>query len=651
MKPADTATSAPDAKVAADSQFTMLLQAMPVAAFTCDAHGTITSYNAAMRELWNRPPDPESPSDRWFGPLQLRSIGPETAVPREESWLRTVIRTGDRSREEYIVIRQDGARLTISAEAYPLRDDEGQVQGAVAVLNDVTGRRHAEITEARLGAIIASSDDAIISKTLDGTILSWNAGAERLFGYRPEEAIGRSVTIIIPHERHDEEREILAKLIRGERVDHYETIRCTKSGELIDVSLTSSPVRDASGRIVGASKIARDITARKRHEEQRLLMAEELRRADQAKNDFLATLAHELRNPLAPIRNLVYVLERSAAPLKELPGALGIMNRQLTQMARLIDDLMDISRISKNKFQLHRERMDLRMAVETAIESSQPLLAERAHRFSAALPEQPLLVDGDLTRLTQAIGNVLNNAARYTGRGGTIALAVQQVGANAVVTVADNGAGIAEPMLDRIFEMFVQGDSSADRGNGGLGLGLHLARRLMEMQGGTLSATSDGIGRGSVFSFSIPVAIESGPTDRAGDIGGTTGVPDRRILVVDDNRDAADSLSLCLELLGYTVCSRYDGAAALAEGANFRPHIVVLDIGLPGMDGYEVARRIRAEPWGDGILLCALTGWGHDDVRRETKRAGFDAHFVKPVDVSALARAIEANAPRWHERR
>jgi PAS domain S-box-containing protein len=649
MNPADTAASDQVANAAVDSQFTMLLEAMPAAAFTCDADGVITSYNAAMRELWSRLPDPENPADRWIGPLEFRSIGPETPVAADDSCVVTAIRTGERCREEYIVVRPNGARLTIGAEAHPIQDTNGRVHGAVVVLNDVTGRRQAEITEARLGAIIASSDDAIISKTLDGTILSWNAGAERLFGYQPEEAIGKSVTIIIPRDRHDEEREILAKLVRGERVDHYETIRCNKSGELINVSLTSSPVRDASGRIVGASKIARDITARARHEEQRRVMEEELRRADQAKNDFLATLAHELRNPLAPIRNLVYVLERSAAPLKELPGALGIMNRQLTQMARLIDDLMDISRISKNKFQLHRERMDLRLAVETAIESSQPLLSERGHQFSVTLPEHPVLVDGDLTRLTQAIGNVLNNAARYTGRGGKVTLALQPVGGNAVVTVTDNGAGIADAMLDRIFEMFVQGDTSTDRGNGGLGLGLHLARRLMEMQGGTLRAASAGIGKGSVFSFSIPIASESVPTTRTGDSGGTAIDPNLRLMVVDDNRDAADSLSLCLELLGYNVRSHYDGASALADGASFRPHIVVLDIGLPGMDGYDVARRIRAEPWGNGILLCALTGWGHDDVRRETKRAGFDAHFVKPVDVSALARAIEANAPRWHE--
>jgi PAS domain S-box-containing protein len=510
----------------------------------------------------------------------------------------------------------------------------------------LTERRRAEITEARLGAIIASSDDAIISKTLEGKILSWNAGAERLFGYLPEEAIGQPVTMIIPVERHDEEREILSKLVRGERVDHYETVRCTKNGELIDVSLTSSPVRDASGRIVGASKIARDITSRKRLEEHRRLIDDELRRADQAKNDFLATLAHELRNPLAPIRNLVYVLERSQAPLKELPGALKIMDRQLTHMAKLIDDLMDISRISKNKFHLHLERLDLRLAIEMAIESSQPLMMERGHRFTATLPGVPVMVNGDLTRLTQAIGNVLNNAARYTGRGGTIALALHEVSGRAVLTITDDGTGILPEMLDRIFDMFVQGDASIDRGNGGLGLGLHLARRLTEMQGGTLTAASEGVGRGSAFSFSLPSAVGDTLSERAGEAGIPAVEAHRRVLVVDDNRDAADSLCICLELLGYTARALYDGSVALKDGASFRPDVILLDIGLPLMDGYEVARRIRSQPWGESVLLCALTGWGHDDVRRKTKHAGFDAHFVKPIDVTVLAQAIEANAPR-----
>jgi PAS domain S-box-containing protein len=501
-------------------------------------------------------------------------------------------------------------------------------------------RREADITQDRLAAIIASSDDAIISKTLGGIIESWNDAAERLFGYTAAEAIGQSILIIIPPDRRDEEREILAKLVRGERIDHYETVRITKFGELRNISLTSSPVRDAAGTIVGASKIARDITARVRSDAHLRLLHEELRQADQAKNDFLATLAHELRNPLAPIRSLLSMLGRSTAPDRDLPAALLVINRQLTQMTRLIDDLMDIARISKNKFELRLEATSLAAIVETASEAVRPSMIDKAQEYVVNLPIEPVRFNGDAARLTQALGNVLGNASKYTPRGGRITLSAARKDGDLVITVADNGIGIPADMLDQIFEMFVQGAYSRRKDEGGLGLGLHLASRLIEMHGGTLTALSEGAGKGSTFRVAIPV-VAAALARSAPVPGSSVSRTSRRVLVVDDNRDAADSLGAYLRVLGYASAAVYDGTAALEQGAHFAPDVVLLDIGLPGMDGYETARRIRQESWGQAVRLCALTGWGQEDARRHSKDAGFDAHFVKPVDAAALMAAVE----------
>ena len=634
----------PDQNSAAQlGHYDALLSALPAAVFVCDVDGLITYYNNAVVRIWGRSPQLCDPDNRWTGAAGLHMIEDGRPLDPADSCVANVLRTGKPCAEEVVIERPDGDRITVFAEANPLRDDAGKLTGAICLLTDTTERKVAALTQARLGAIVASSDDAIIGKTLDGTIVSWNEAAVRLFGWTPEEAVGKPITIIIPSERENEEREILAKLTRGERVEHYETVRITKSGELLNVSLTSSPIRDAHGKVVGASKIARDITPRIRNEEHLRILHDELRKADQAKNDFLATLAHELRNPLAPIRSLVYVLEHSDAPMQELPNALTVIDRQLSQMTRLIDDLMDVSRISKGKFALRKETIDLRQAIEAAVETSAPLMATYHHRFTAEMPAEPITLVADATRLTQAIGNLLNNAAKYTNTGGEIALKAWSEGDTAVVTVTDNGVGIPEPMIEHIFDMFVQVDGNTTRGLGGLGVGLHLASRLAEMHGGTLTATSDGPGKGSTFRLALPMHAKTIETkDDSPQLAPTSGAAAlRRVLVVDDNQDAADSLVAYLGLLGHTAAAVYDGGSLLREGPAFKPDVVLLDIGLPDMDGYETARRLRSEAWGQTVRLCALTGWGQEEARRRSKAAGFDLHFVKPVDAIALMTALE----------
>jgi len=621
-----------------DSQLRQMLEALPVAAYACDTEGLITSFNRQAVELWGRAPRLNHPADRWCGSFKLYSATDGTPIRHDQCWMAIAIGTGvPQNAQEIVIERPNGERVTALAHANPIRDAEGQLIGAVNVLVDISERKRAEETQAKLGAIVESSDDAIIGKTLDGRIVSWNAGAERMFGYRADEAVGQSITLIIPPERLDEEAGILAKLCAGERIAHYETVRITKDGRRLDISLTSSPIRNAAGRVIGASKVARDITGKKRDEAEHARLLDELQEADRAKNDFLATLAHELRNPLAPIRNTVEMLQLSDPPAIPLRSALGIMDRQLTHMTRLIDDLLDVSRITQNKLELRRERVELADVLHAAVESSRPLLTERGHDFGVDLPPEPIVLDADATRLAQVVSNLLNNASKYTERGGRIRLTGRRNGRDALVTVRDSGIGIPAEAQGRIFEMFTQVDRSLERSEGGLGIGLHLAQRLVAMHGGTLSVRSDGAGRGSEFSIRIPLPAAAATERRPlRDAGHPLPASSLTILVVDDNRDAADSLGLLLGMPGNQVHVAYDGLRAIEMAEEVRPDVILLDIGLPRLNGYETAEHIREQPWGKRMVLIALTGWGQEEARQRSRQSGFDAHLVKPVDPAAL---------------
>jgi PAS domain S-box-containing protein len=365
----------------------------------------------------------------------------------------------------------------------------------------------AEHTRALLAAIVESSDDAIISKSLDGTITSWNSGATRLFGYGADEAIGRPITTIIPPELHHEERSILERLARGERIDHFETVRVTKDGRHIDVSLTISPVRDHAGRVVGASKVARDVSERRR-------MEEKLRETDRRKDEFIAMLGHELRNPLAPIRNVAAVLRRMTAGNSAAQELCLMLERQVQQMTRLLDDLLDVNRITRGKIRFERELVDLAVVARRALEASAPLIERRHHRLQVDLPAAPLSVHGDCARLVQLLTNLLNNAAKYTPEGGHIDVSVKRTGAWYELRVKDNGVGIVPDMLPKVFDLFFQAGRSAADVQEGLGLGLTLVRVIAEHHGGTVEAVSAGSGRGSEFIVRLPDAEASRPADR-----------------------------------------------------------------------------------------------------------------------------------------
>ena len=483
-------------------------------------------------------------------------------------------------------------------------------------------------SQALLAAIVASSDDAIISKDLNGFIMSWNAGAERLFGYAAEEAIGKPIMILIPPERHDEELDILSRIARNERIEHLETIRVRKDGTRLNISLTISPITDASGKVFGASKIARDITERK-------LAEEALREADRRKDEFLATLAHELRNPLAPIRNSLHILEMAGQSEPGIEYVREMMERQVNHMVRLVDDLMEVSRITRGKIELRRERIDVMDVIRTAIDTSRPIIDRGGHDLTLAIPSEPLTLEADPVRLAQVFSNLLNNAAKYTETPSEIRLTVRRQGKEAVISIRDYGIGIAREMLPRVFEMFAQIDSSRPGSMSGLGIGLTLVQNLVQMHQGTITASSEGLGKGSEFIVHLPLA--EGPATAAEEPVAETAAPvSMRVLVVDDNQDAADSLGMVLKFLGTDVRVCHDGPSALEMLGTFRPDLVLLDLGMPGMDGYEVARRIRQNPEYRDLTLIALTGWGQEDDRRRSRSAGFDHHLIKPAGVDAL---------------
>ncbi|HEX7235615.1 MAG TPA: PAS domain S-box protein [Gammaproteobacteria bacterium] len=676
---------------------------------------------------------------------------------------------GEPSEFEAEVDYRHGGKRWIHARYTPHRGAGGDVVGVVCLVTDITARRETGHARARLAAIVDSSEDAIVSKTLDGIITSWNAGAVRLFGYAAEEAVGRPITMLIPDDRRYEEQRILDRIRHGQSVAPYETVRLRKDGSLFDVSLSVSPIIDETGRIVGASKIARDITARKRSEQDlrrsrealnglidrapfgiyivdsdlkiaqmnarsqsgafynvrpiigrnveevmrliwpeptateivsafretletgetyrsrnfsspradtdnvesyewelhritlpdgrpgvvsyyfettRLRKAEQaLREADRRKDEFLATLAHELRNPLAPIRNGLQILRLAGKDAAATAEVQEMLERQVGHLVRLVDDLMEVARVTRGRIELRREPVDLGATLRSAVETSRPLIESARHQLSIELPDEPVTLIADPVRLAQIVANLLNNAAKYTEDGGRISLSAHRENNHAVISVRDSGVGIPVEVLPRVFDLFAQADRTYHRAQGGLGIGLTLVRTLVELHGGTVVAKSDGVGRGSEFIVRLPLGVEMG-TARDGardDVDRVFAL--HRFLVVDDSRDAAQSLAMLLESLGADVHTATDGPAALDELETYRPSVMLLDIGMPGMDGLEVARRVRQRPDRRELTVIALSGWGQDEDRRRSREAGVDFHMVKPVDLEELGRLLGSLAP------
>jgi len=564
-----------------------------------------------------------------------------------------------------VLIAKDGTERPIDDSAAPIRDEAGNILGVVMVFHDITDRRTAERVQARLAEIVNSSEDAIVAKDLNGTITAWNRGAERLFGYTAEEAIGKSITIVIPPDRLDEETQVLERIGRGDRIDNFETVRRRRDGSTVEISLTVSPIRNRHGEVIGASKIARDITDRRRFEaeieahlmnEQALRMEAEA--ANRSKDLFLATLSHELRTPLNAIVGWVNILRADGRNEKDLHEGLEVIDRNAKAQVRLIEDVLDVSRIVSGTLRLNVTRCELAAVIESAVDAVLP--AADAKRIRIEIRVDPLASPGtcDQARLQQVVWNLLSNAIKFTPEGGSVTVELAREGSMARLSVSDTGQGISPTFLPHVFDRFRQADSTTRRRFGGLGLGLSIVKQLVEMHGGTVRAQSAGEGHGATFIVLLPVAaLQGAPSDEAGVAsnaaylrgddagelnGGATSVSleGLRIVVVDDEPDARRVLSKLLTDAGALVTVAASAKDARQAIEKVRPHLLISDIAMPDEDGYDLIGQVHAAGHTAQTLpAIALTAFAHKADARKAQLAGYQVHLSKPVDPRDLLAA------------
>jgi PAS domain S-box-containing protein len=624
-----------------------LISELPIGLSVCESPGgLIRLYNRRAVELWGH--EPTIGEDRYSGAVRLfRTDG--TYLPHAETPMAEVVLFGGERNEDMVIERPDGSRIVVRANITALRDPKGRLVGTITAFDDISDRKRIEDDAARLAAIVVGADEPVISTTLDGQIMSWNHAAEAMFGHTEAEVREKSITIIVPPERLAEEEMILRRIRRGEAISHFETERVARDGQRILLMLTMSPITDRYGRIIGASTMARDIREQKRlqREREELLYRERVARAQaemasRTKDEFLAMLAHELRNPVGVIVNALAVLEGSrsdaAEQTPEAARARTLIRHQTQHLARLLDDLLDVARITAGRIELERKPVDLRAIVQTACEAERHHIEGKRLRVTRSLGEGTIRVNGDPLRLQQVIGNLLSNAWKYTPANGSISIALAREAQHAVVRVGDSGAGIPPERLDDIFDLFTQVNPSLARTEGGLGIGLTLVKRLVDLHGGEVHAYSEGLGKGSEFVVRLPLAREAVQSDAEASSG--PALSPRRIVVIEDNTDAREMLAIALRLAGHDVAEAATGGDGIEMVQRHRPDIVLVDIGLPDIDGYEVARQLRQTHDG-GVRLIAVTGYGQARDRALSQAAGFDAHLLKPLDPSTLEAAIQ----------
>jgi PAS domain S-box-containing protein len=606
-------------------------------------------------------------------PRTNQGLTPEYVRMRDEL-SRKVFETGEEERLEFPMQTPAGPRF-MEIRFVPEFAPDGSVESLMTLVRDVTDRTRAEerlrlLWEAAAVLLTANDPDGMLRELF--ARIGPHLGVDVYFNHVVDET-GDVLLLASWEGLADDEARAIARRQLGEAVVGTVALRrqpvvATAIQQSDDPQLRwlkSFGIRACvSHPLVAETRLLGTLSFASRHRDrfeaddvafletichyvtvayERLRLLNELKDVDRRKDEFLAMLAHELRNPLAPLRNAAEMLRVKAPVEPEVRWGRDVIERQVDALTRLIDDLMDISRITRNRLELRRQRVGLAEVVNGAVEASRPLIDEHRHVLTVSLPSRPVYLDADLVRLVQVFLNVLNNAAKYTEPGGRIRLTGVLQGDEVVVRVADTGVGIPAEKLPSVFELFFQADRSLERSQGGLGVGLSLVRRLVELHGGRVQAHSEGIGKGSEFTIRLPVLAETPPAMQrrapaAGDAARPTGV--RRILVVDDNRDAADSLTLLLRFDGHEVETAYDGAEAVEVAERLQPDVILLDIGMPQLNGYDACRRIRAERWGETMVLIALTGWGQAEDKRRTEEAGFDAHVVKPVDPGELLKLL-----------
>jgi PAS domain S-box-containing protein len=502
-------------------------------------------------------------------------------------------------------------------------------------------QREAEFQREHLRATLTCIADGVIVTDVQGQVTLMNSAAEQMTGWNVVDAKGKPWWEILAMRREDQYDRVESPIARALDVGHivHETaplVLTSRTGHPTPIAYSAAPVRDSHGQTTGVVLIFRDESQRRRTE-----IA--LRNADRRKDEFLATLAHELRNPLAPISMGLELLNMSDDDPEAAEDIRLMMQRQTRHMVRLIDDLLDVSRITRGKLELRRSYVEMEEIIRNAVDATRPLFDDAQHRLDVRLPAKRLLLYADANRLTQVFTNLLNNAAKYTPREGQIELKAEFNGSDVFVTVSDTGIGIPADKLDSVFEMFTQINSSSESGHAGLGIGLTLVKRLVEMHSGKVEVQSRGRNLGTSFQVRLPALPYPSVSENSSTSDGLSrqSAARRRVLVVDDNPDALDSLSRLVTKMGNDVCKARDGLEALEAAEQFQPDIVLMDLGMPNMNGYEAARSIRQQPWGRDLMLVATTGWGQEEDRRRTAEAGFDHHLVKPIQAAVLCDLLD----------
>jgi PAS domain S-box-containing protein len=648
------------------------LESTTDAILVTDERGKVIDFNEKYIGMWKIPR--QALKNRTLGEV-WELMSQNFADPqRFSARLEEIVASGQESAD--LLELKDGRVFERSSKALTL---EGEGAGRVWSFRDVTEHHKFEITANRLAALVASSDDAIIGKDLNLIVTSWNSGAERIFGYTAEEMIGTSIMRLIPPDRLEEEREILSRIRRGERSDHFETVRLAKDGRRLNLSMTISPIMDASGHVIGASKVARDISERKKAEEalkkameeaeaanrERLQLLDSERearsqaeRASRMKDEFLATLSHELRTPLNAVLGWAKILRHGNLQGEELKQGLDIIERNARVQAQIIEDLLDMSRIISGKVRLDVRWIELSAVLNESIETLRSTAQAKGVYLQARLDPFAQPISGDPNRLQQVFWNLLNNAIKFTPKDGKVEVLLKHASTEVQVSVIDTGEGIAPEFLPYIFDRFQQGDASTTRRHGGLGLGLSIVKQLVELHGGNVRVQSEGMGKGATFSVHLPLAAVYSESEKEGRLPEATlrqnppmpevSLADIQVLVVDDEIDARDLVKKLLEMAGATVSTAGSASEAMEHILAGRPDVLVCDIGMEEEDGYSFIRRLRAiEKKEEGVLpAVALSAYARSEDRTKAIRSGFQIHLAKPVEPAELLAVISSLAGR-----
>ncbi len=630
--------SSPDADVNAE-----------VAALDTDLHGAITTWNPAAERLFGY-------SEREAVGQSLRLVIPATRETEQNELSMRAEHGETIERVETLCKRRDGSLLPIAMTVTARREPHGHVVGVSRLARDLSSRRRIEPGVLRLAAIVESSDDAIVGKDLNGIVFSWNRAAERIFGYTANEMIGRSIRTIIPDDRQSEEDDVIARIHRGERVHHFETIRRRKDGTELPISLTISPIRDPDGVVVGASKIARDISERKQAEAERARLLTVAQEASRLKDEFLATLSHELRTPLNAILGYTRMLRSGLIAPEKKGRALDTIERNATSLTEIIEDVLDVSRIISGKIRLNVRPVALQTVIIDSLDAVRPAADARGIRLECILDSNEAPVSGDPERLQQILWNLISNAVKFTERGGRVQVRLERAHSHIEITVSDTGIGISPEFLPFVFERFRQGDSGATREHGGLGLGLAITKHLVEMHGGTIDVASAGRGAGATFRIKLPLMIVHIPESvesrihphahRAGGDVALAALGGISVLAVDDDVDALMMVREILEAAGASVTTADSARAALSLLEVAAPDVLLADVGMPKMSGFELIAEVRRSdnPRIREMPAAALTAYARSEDRANALRSGFQLHLAKPIDPGELMAAIASLA-------